>query len=329
MTDRSVESAMRNDPYMQPLRRTLHRISNKLRRAGRKLLKRGPANPRLKVFHESDRSALSDAELMAFMRHDAHRIEKSFYNRIFAAKRPFYEQRRDNVLQAVAILKQRGYDITEPTIVWAREIAETFEHLEGRFIQRKSTSPQPIDNLAADSFLSLVASRRSSRVWSEAQPPEAELGAFARRMIDAARWAPNSGDRQPIRFKIIIDPQEKALLAGLKEEHCYAAPCLIFVGSDRRFYGGLGQNEAGIYIDAAAAAMQMVLTAHAAHFGVCWNHFSRDLIESRERNRTVYAQFAQAMNIPGYVEPVAIIAFGHAAFHPPVPPRMSVDSMLL
>ena len=148
-------------------------------------------------------------------------------------------------------------------------------------------------------------------------------------MIDAARWAPNSGDRQPIRFKIIVEPQEKALLAGLKEEHCYAAPCLIFVGSDRRFYGGLGQNEAGIYIDAAAAAMQMVLTAHAAHFGVCWNHFSRDLIESRERNRTVYEQFAQAMNIPGYVEPVAIIAFGHAAFHPPVPPRMSVDSMLL
>jgi nitroreductase len=329
MTDRSVERAVRRDPFTQSIGRVLHRVSDKLRRTGRRILGRKAAKPRLKVFHETDRSALSDAELMAFMRHDAHRIEKSFYNRIFDTKRPFYEQRRDNVLEAVAMLERRGCDISEPTIAWAREIAETFEHLEDRFIHRKSTSPQPIDQHAAEAFLSLVASRRSSRVWAAMQPPEAELDAFARHMIDAARWAPNSGDRQPIRFKIIVDGREKALLAGLKEEHCYAAPCLIFVGSDRRFYGGLGQNEAGIYIDAAAAAMQMVLTAHAAHYGVCWNHFSRDLIDSRERNRAIYGAFAQAMKIPDYVEPIAIIAFGHAAFHPPVPPRMSVESMLL
>jgi len=329
MTERSIRDLARGDPLPPVIARVLRRIADKVRRTGRRILHGKTTKPRLKVFHETDRSALSDAELMAFMRHDAHRIEKSFYNRIFAAKRPFYEQRRANVLQAVAMLEQRGRDVSEPTIAWAREIAETFEHLEDRFISRKSTAPKPIDHPAADSFLSLVASRRSSRVWAEMQPPDSELDAFARRMIDAARWAPNSGDRQPIRFKIVVDARDKALLAGLKEEHCYAAPCLVFVGSDRRFYGGLGQNEAGIYIDAAAAAMQMVLAAHAAHYGVCWNHFSRDLIESRESNRITYGRFARAMNIPDYVEPVAIIAFGHAAFHPPVPPRMSVESMLL
>jgi nitroreductase len=307
----------------------LQRISSKARRIRRSLLGRPAPKPKLKVFHEADRSTLSDDELMAFMRHDAHRIEKSFYNRIFVAKQSFYAQRRDNVLEAIAILERRGRDVTEPTIAWAREIAETFEHLEERFIRQKSSAPQPVDHRAADAFVALAASRRSSRVWAESQPPVAELDRFARRMIEAARWAPNSGDRQPIRFKIMIDPREKALLAGLKEEHCYAAPCLVFVGSDRRFYGGLGQNEAGIHIDAAAAAMQMVLTAHAAHYGVCWNHFSRDLIESRESNKRVYERFAKAMGIPDYVEPVAIIAFGHAAFHPPVPPRMSVEAMLL
>ena len=39
--------------------------------------------------------------------------------------------------------------------------------------------------------------------------------------------------------------------------------------------------------------------------------------------------FAEKMGIPGYIEPIAIIAFGHAAFHPPVPPRMAVESLLL
>ena len=94
-------------------------------------------------------------------------------------------------------------------------------------------------------------------------------------------------------------------------------------------YGGLGDNEAGLHIDGGAAIMQMVLAAHASHFGVCWNHFSLDLIELRPRNGEIYRAFAEKMGIPDYIEPIAIIAFGHAAFHPPVPPRMAVESLLL
>ena len=73
--------------------------------------------------------------------------------------------------------------------------------------------------------------------------------------------------------------------------------------------------------------MQMV--PHASHFGVCWNHFSRDLIESRPKNGEIYRNFAAKMQTPDHIEPIAIVAFGHAAFHPPVPPRMAVDSLLL
>ena len=148
-------------------------------------------------------------------------------------------------------------------------------------------------------------------------------------MIDAGRWAPNSGDRQPWRFLIMVEQDEKHLLKHIKEQHCYDAPCLIFVGADRRVYGGLGDNEAGLHIDGGAAIMQMVLAAHASHFGVCWNHFSLDLIELRPRNGEIYRAFAEKMGIPDYIEPIAIIAFGHAAFHPPVPPRMAVESLLL
>ncbi|MGO4836743.1 hypothetical protein AB4144_31300, partial [Rhizobiaceae sp. 2RAB30] len=61
----------------------------------------------------------------------------------------------------------------------------------------------------------------------------------------------------------------------------------------------------------------------------CWNHFSRDLIESRPRNQEIYAEFASKMSIPDHIEPIAIIAFGTAAFHPPVPPRMAVESLLI
>lgn len=299
----------------------------------RRLLKAVGVTPpqvaQLKSFDSSASAKLSNDELLAFMRHDAHRIEKSFYNRIFHSKREFYEARQRNVRDCIALLKQRGFDTSETTIAWAETIANHFDQLEDEFIKPNSRAPKPIDQSKADEFIGLVASRRSSRVWGNEQPSREELVAFAKKMIDAGRWAPNSGDRQPWRFLIMVDPAEKHLLKHIKEQHCYDAPCLIFVGADRRFYGGLGENEAGLHVDGGAAIMQMVLAAHASNFGVCWNHFSWDLIVSRPKNHEIYKEFARKMQIPDHIEPIAIIAFGVAAFHPPVPPRMDVDSLLI
>lgn len=288
-----------------------------------------PTAPQLKSFGSSDPAKLSNDELLAFMRHDAHRIEKSFYNRIFHAKRDYYEDRRKNVRDCIALLRQRGFDLTEATVVWADMIATRFEHLEREFIEPNATAARPFDPFRMDAFVGLAASRRSSRVWAAEQPSGKDLRSSAMKLIDAARWAPNSGDRQPWRFLVMTDPAEKHLLKHIKEEHCYDAPCLIFVGADRRFYGGLGENEAGLHIDGGAAIMQMVLAAHAGNFGVCWNHFSRDLIDSRPRNQEIYAEFARRMRIPDHVEPIAVVAFGVAAFHPPVPPRMAVEALLI
>lgn len=294
----------------------------------RRLARVGRKN-KLKSFSSENISKLSEEEILAFMRHDAHRIEKSFYNGIFFKKREYYEQSRRNVLHAIDMLASRSHDLKDPTIIWAREIAEKFDRLEEQFIRPRSTLPSEFDCVRGDSFLSLVASRRSSRVWAESQPSADLLERYAMQMVEAGSLAPNSGNRQAVRFKILVDEKDKYLLMGLKEEHCFSAPCLIFVGADRRLYGGLGLDEAALYVDAGAATMQMVLLAHASKFGVCWNHFSRDLIESRESNKRAYKLFAEQTNIPKYIEPVAIVAFGAAAFHPPPPPRMNIESFLL
>ena len=108
--------------------------------------------------------------------------------------------------------------------------------------------------------------------------------------------------------------------------------------NDAYHFEAVNQDHVKINIDASPDVggqnkgfrpMQMVLAAHASHFGVCWNHFSRDLIESRPKNTEIYRAFAAKMHIPDHIEPIAIVAFGQAAFHPPVPPRMAVDSLLL
>jgi nitroreductase len=148
-------------------------------------------------------------------------------------------------------------------------------------------------------------------------------------MIDAARWAPTSGNRQPWRFLIITRREEKELLMKIKEEHCVTAPLLIFVGMDQRVYGALGKDERGIYIDAGAAAMQMVLLAHKCGLGVCWNHFADDLINSRKVNQDIYRRFARTMGIPEWIAPIAIVAIGIPEFLPPEPARMAVDGLMI
>lgn len=308
-------------------RRRLRRAAVRAKRFVRSLPFFG--GTKLKAYDVTDLDTFSDDELLAFMRHDAHRIEKSFYNQIFEEKLEYYEGKRDNIQRIASILKGRGFNLEEPTYSWAVHIANLFRQVESEFIRPNSTPASEPDLSSGSDFVAFAASRRSSRVWARRQPAREDLIAIARMLVDGARWAPNSGDRQPWRFLIMEDAASKRLLKGLKEAHCYEAPCVVFVGADRRIYGALGAEEGALQVDAGAALMQMVLTAHAAKLGVCWNHFTPDLINSRTRNKEIYRKFAAKMSIPDYIEPVAIIAFGVAAFHPPVPPRMEVDALLL
>src|SRR5690606_23742648 len=115
------------------------------RRLTARVLRRGRIDPGLKSFHTASESELSPAELLAFARHDAHRIEKAFYNRIFWPKLDYYKLRRANVLRSVSLLKDQAFDVREPTLAWADNIARTFDQLEDRFIKPHSMAPRPIE----------------------------------------------------------------------------------------------------------------------------------------------------------------------------------------
>lgn len=272
---------------------------------------------------------LSNEELLSIMRHESHRIEKTIYNNILEEKYNTYHSKRERLRRIYEILENRNYPINEPTIVWSKKIYHAFDNLEKEFIQSHSLPASEFNPSLATSFIQFLRARRSVRVWADEQPEQSILRGIAKQMIDAARWAPTSGNRQPWRFLILTDAPEKELLTGIKENHCITAPLLIFVGMDSRFYGALGKSERSIYIDAGAAIMQMVLMAHKCGLGVCWNHFADDLILSRSENQVIYANFSQALNIPEYITPVAIIATGIPKFIPPEPARMEVEKFLI
>ncbi len=276
-----------------------------------------------------DLSSKSNDELLSLMRHESHRIEKSVYNQILESKHSIYSQKWQTLAVIYQILKERDYPENEPTIVWSKKIYDTFSNLEEDFIVKNSLPAQAFNPTSAQPFLEFLRSRRSVRVWAEQQPEGQVLLEIAYSMIDAARWAPTSGNRQPWRFIILQNRQEKELLEKIKEEHCINAPLLIFVGMDTRVYGALGREERGVFIDSGAAIMQMVLLAHQCGLGVCWNHFADDLINSREVNKKIYENFAHKMGIAAYISPIAIIAIGVPKFIPPEPARMDIESLMI
>lgn len=273
--------------------------------------------------------AMSNDQLLSLMRHESHRIEKTIYNDIFTSNYNVYKEKWEKLGIIYQILSERGYSSNEPTIEWSRKIYNSFDKLETDFIQKYSLPAPELDSNLAKSFIEFLRSRRSVRVWAEEQPEHFVFAEIAYNMIDAARWAPTSGNRQPWRFLVLTKPEEKELLRGIKENHCITAPLLVFVGMDSRLYGAFGKSERSIYIDAGAAIMQMVLVAHKCGLGVCWNHFADDLISSRKENEKIYSNFAENLNIPDYITPVAIIATGLTKFIPPEPARMEVESLLI
>jgi len=277
-------------------------------------------------------SNLDDEELLSIIQHEAHRIEKAVYNDILDKKAEYYSTKDERINKSKNILiNERNYSYSHPIISWAMNIQSILEDSEPTWISDESltTVELELDNL--DPFVEFLEDRRSVRVWADGQnqPSDQQLHSIANKLIEGAKLAPNSGNRQAWRFKIITCEKEKKLLDGIKEKHTIKAPLLLFVGMDARVYGDVADSEISIYLDAGAAIMQMILTAHNAGLGTSWNHFGKDLINSRRSNRRKYREFADQLDIPNYVEPMAIVCVGVAKFIPPTPARASNERYLI
>lgn len=274
----------------------------------------------------------TDENLLSFMRHEAHRIEKAYYNGLLVIDRykEIYLDKaiRISIIAEILIERDSKYKVN-PTVLWAKEISASFDDFETLYVEKNSKEKYQIDESETHSLIEHLRERRSCRVWSKNQPSKEELENIANILIDSARWAPNSGNRQPWRFKIFTDQEDKQLFLGIKERHTVLAPLLIFIGMDKRLYGAFGKQETCLYIDAGAAIENMITTAQYMGYGTCWNHFGIDFIKTRKKNIKIFNNIKAVANIPEYIEPVAILAVGYPDFIPPVPARTNIEDLIL
>jgi len=162
--------------------------------------------------------------------------------------------------------------------------------------------------------LVLVKTRRSIRKWKEKEVPDILID----KLIDAARWAPSSCNRQTCKFLIIHDEEKRKLIGNAViggVGFASKAPIHILVLVDVRPYH-LPVERHLPFLDAAAAIENMLLMAHSLGLGACWLNWT----VSRKNEEKI----RRINSIPEHMMPIALIALGYPDVVPKPPARKKI-----
>ena len=147
--------------------------------------------------------------------------------------------------------------------------------------------------------LDAIRSRRVARNLTE-RPVERAL---LEQVLDAARWAPNAGNRRLQRFVAVQDPLTLRLLRmvspGMFQRP--TAAVLICVDRERVVSFGMRTNLKGLSVDVGTAAQTMLLAAHSLGLG-----------------SGIVTSFSQAavraiLNLPDRLSPELFVCLGYAS----------------
>ncbi len=194
----------------------------------------------------------------------------------------------------------------------------------------------------------VIQNRRSIRKYK----PDEVSGEDLEKIIEAARLAPSGTNRQPWRFMLLVNKDEKEKIAGaVIQPFVVNAPAVFVCCLDRRAYtrglvekrmnelvqsnviseeaaGYIYQRKmpeqiedvvipASAYIDLGIAVEQMVLMAAALGLGSCWVRLFNP------------QQVHKALNLPEDIEVVALLPVGYPAEKPSPRPRLNRDEIMI
>ena len=163
-------------------------------------------------------------------------------------------------------------------------------------------------------FLELVKSRYSCRDY---QPRDVENEKLEY-IMECVRYAPSAVNRQPWRFRIIKDDNDKA-----RVQQCYnrewfnTAPLYILASvlHDEEWVRADGKHHGDI--DIAIAVEHLCLAATAQGLGTCWVcNFDAALCK-------------QLFSLPENEEPAVIIPIGYPAVPPTEKKRKPISEILI
>jgi nitroreductase len=166
-------------------------------------------------------------------------------------------------------------------------------------------------------IFSTIEGRRSIRRFKK----EPIKDSLIYKIVSAGIWAPSAGNLQSWEVILVKDPEKKQKLseAAFFRDFIAEAPTIIVLCANQQVSGAI-YDERGLELyciqDAACAAQNMLLATHALGLGACWvGAFDEQSV-------------SDALSIPSFVRPVALLPIGYPNEKPFAPPRRDLDDFL-
>ncbi len=138
-------------------------------------------------------------------------------------------------------------------------------------------------------------------------------------IIEAARWAPSSGNLQNWYFIIIKDKEKiKQIAIAAKQEFIKDSAAVIIVCSDDKLVENIYGNRGKMYAiqNVAASIQNMLLVATEKGIGTCWiGAFDEEKVR-------------EIASIPNNINIHAIITLGYYNNKPPAPERKPLEDIV-
>lgn len=162
-----------------------------------------------------------------------------------------------------------------------------------------------------------IKGRRSVRAYKRDPIKDDDL----KKILEAARWAPSAGNRQPLEIVVVKDEVTKQRLAQAARGQNFIidAPVVLVICADvARALSRYGERGADLYCiqDTAAATQNIHLAAYALGYATCWI----GAFDEKEA--------AEVVDAPSGVRPVAIIPVGKPAEKPSAPQRLPLSKIV-
>jgi len=161
--------------------------------------------------------------------------------------------------------------------------------------------------------LNIIKGRRSIRNYEDKPVEDEKIGMI----LEACRWSPSAGNRQPWEVIIVDDPNiiEDLAKAALEQMWISTAPIVFVVCINERiakaWYGDRGEMYA---LETIGAAVQnMMLMAYSLGLGSCFvSAFDEDRVK-------------EILNCPEFIKPAALLPIGYPAENPDPPYRDEIS----
>jgi len=265
--------------------------------------------------HLEQYNSLKSPEVMfSKLRVLTHSIDKGLYAPTRKSGRGY-----NKYTESKKIIKKlsKTHISSDPAFIWACEKVKEYENTqlgETSFKGKSLKMPNFVESHKIEQFIS---GRRSVRTFKD----KAIKPSILSKIVDAARWAPNSCCRQSVYFYISTNQEKnKKCMKLTPGATCFGEniPCFICVCGDKRFYPLI--DKILLYIDGALAVENLLLAAHSHGIeGTVLNWRSQMLTEEKALRKI--------LKISSYHSIIVNIALGYPEFMPATPKRIELKKV--